>query len=682
MSLSIGQILHERYRIDKLLGQGGMGAVYCASDLTFNASVAIKENQFITPESQKQFSREAELLYHLRHPNLPRVIDYFVIPGQGQYLVMDYIEGEDLKEKLDRQGQVPQEQACAWIRQVLDALAYLHARQVIHRDVKPANIKITPDGRVVLVDFGLAKAGDLLQETTIGARGVTPGFAPLEQYGQSRTDVRSDIYSVGATLYNLLTGQVPPEAPKLATGEVYLVRPREIDPQISPQVEKALLRAMQTRPTDRFQSVQEFATTLAGSPLTRLASVQQSGAAPSARMRRVPARWFGIAVAAIVGLGMILSVWGLLANRGGFTSAPTQSALVELTTAPVVQAVPTASPTPSLTLPVPVETATAEPSPSPPRRTATPSRQEGSPTPVVLSPTSSRTPTNTLTPTPTLTLSPSTTPSSSPIPELWGKIAFATTRYGYSEICRVQADGSNLLRLTSNEVYDWHPNWSPDGKRLVFVTNRDGSGTDEIYTMSANGSNPVRLTQNQAKDDTPSWHPNGTRIFFSSQRDGNWEIYSMGVNGSDVRRLTNHSALDQYPTVAPDGRQVGFVSERDGNREIYIANIDGSEVRRLTRREEEDWAPAWSPNGHWIAFSSKVDASEWALFLVRPDGSDLTRLTSAGGEFPAWSPDGTKIVFLAARGDSAALYIINADGSNEKQITSTATLDWSPTWSQ
>ncbi|MFC2046573.1 serine/threonine-protein kinase, partial [Chloroflexota bacterium] len=187
MPLNIGQVLQDRYRIDALLGQGGMGAVYRGTDLRFNTPVAIKENQLITPESQKQFAREAGLLHRLRHPNLPRVTDHFFIPGQGQYLVMDYIEGEDLNQVLARLGPVPQSQALEWIGQVLEALEYLHSEGIIHRDAKPANVKITPKGQVFLVDFGLAKVYDPLRRTTTGARGVTPGYAPPEQYGRGRT---------------------------------------------------------------------------------------------------------------------------------------------------------------------------------------------------------------------------------------------------------------------------------------------------------------------------------------------------------------------------------------------------------------------------------------------------------------------------------------------------------------
>jgi formylglycine-generating enzyme required for sulfatase activity/serine/threonine protein kinase len=270
--LTPGQVLNNRYRIVKLLGQGGFGAVYRAWDINFELACAVKENIDTSAEAQRQFGREARLLRTLRHPNLPLVTDYFTIPNQGQYLVMDYVEGEDLQHKLDLAGgPLPEAQALPWIAQVCAALIYLHNQNppVIHRDIKPANIRITPpdnlypQGKAMLVDFGIAKLYDPARRTTLGARAATPGYSPFEQYGQRPTDARTDIYALGATLYHLLTGQTPPEAADRVAG-VAVIPPRQLNPVVSVQVSEAVMRALAMQPGDRWQSAAEFERAIFG----------------------------------------------------------------------------------------------------------------------------------------------------------------------------------------------------------------------------------------------------------------------------------------------------------------------------------------------------------------------------------------------------------------------------------
>lgn len=264
MSLEQGQVLNNRYRIDALLGKGGFGAVYRGWDTSFDMACAIKENNETSQDAQRQFQREAQLLHTLRHANLPLVKDHFIIQGQGQYLVMDFVEGEDLQSMLDRTaGPLPEHQVLSWLVEICDALTYLHTHKppVIHRDLKPANIKITPQGRVYLVDFGISKVYDPNVKTTMGARAVSMGFSPLEQYGQGATDPRTDIYALGATAYALLTGQVPVES-VVRAGGAPLPKPSQLNPQISPRVEAAVLRAMELQPNARFASAQEFKTAL------------------------------------------------------------------------------------------------------------------------------------------------------------------------------------------------------------------------------------------------------------------------------------------------------------------------------------------------------------------------------------------------------------------------------------
>ena len=154
-----GTILHHRYRIVEILGQGGMGSVYRAVDENLGVPVAVKENLFTSDEYARQFKLEAVILAGLRHPNLPRVSDHFVVGETGQYLVMDFIEGEDLRQRMERLGAISEEDAIQIGAAMCDALGYLHSRTppILHRDLKPGNVKIAPDGRLLLVDFGLAK---------------------------------------------------------------------------------------------------------------------------------------------------------------------------------------------------------------------------------------------------------------------------------------------------------------------------------------------------------------------------------------------------------------------------------------------------------------------------------------------------------------------------------------------
>src|SRR6266480_324487 len=210
-------ILQNRYRIVRQLGQGGMGAVYEAVDQRLDTVVALKETLFTDEKLRKQFEREARLLARMHHQALPRVSDHFN-EGDGQFLVMQFIAGDDLFEMLNaRNAPFPEDEVARWGDQLCDALDYLHTQdpQIIHRDIKPQNLKLTARGQIVLLDFGLAKGsvGQLTAVTTSASIfGYTPNYAPLEQVQGKGTDTRSDIYALGATLYHLVTNFKPPDA--------------------------------------------------------------------------------------------------------------------------------------------------------------------------------------------------------------------------------------------------------------------------------------------------------------------------------------------------------------------------------------------------------------------------------------------------------------------------------------
>ncbi len=281
MPLQPGMTLENRYRVEALLGQGGMGAVYRAFDQRLRTAVALKENSMATPEAREQFEREAMVLARLHHSNLPTVIDHFITTDGAQYLVMTFIEGVNLAELLAARGRQAPTEVLSWLGQVCDALTYLHSQNppIIHRDIKPQNIKITPEGRAFLVDFGLSKVGASYQSTASGALGVTAGYAPLEQYGSGHTDQRTDVYALTATLYAMLTGEPPPESVKRAVGTAMLTPPRALNPTLSPALDRALLHGLETQPTNRPQSVAALRQELE----TGLSAASGHACAPTAR---------------------------------------------------------------------------------------------------------------------------------------------------------------------------------------------------------------------------------------------------------------------------------------------------------------------------------------------------------------------------------------------------------------
>jgi len=260
-------IVQGRYRIVRQLGRGGMGAVYEAEDQRLGITVALKETLSSEESMRRQFEREARLLAHMQHAALPRVSDHFV-DGSRAFLVMQFIGGVDLAKIIAQQpGPFPRDQVVAWAEQLLDALIYLHASepQVIHRDIKPHNLKLTANGRIALLDFGLAKAtpSDPSLTASKAFYGYTRHYAPLEQIQDQRTDPRSDIYALGATLYHLATGIKPPDAMVRAASVVDggpdpLQRADLVHKAVSPEFAAVLHKALAQKPEGRFENAVEF----------------------------------------------------------------------------------------------------------------------------------------------------------------------------------------------------------------------------------------------------------------------------------------------------------------------------------------------------------------------------------------------------------------------------------------
>jgi Tol biopolymer transport system component len=218
---------------------------------------------------------------------------------------------------------------------------------------------------------------------------------------------------------------------------------------------------------------------------------------------------------------------------------------------------------------------------------------------------------------------------------------------------------------------DGAPSWSPDGRKIAFVSDRDGN--EEIYLMNADGSDPTRLTHNPGVDRRPFWSPDGGKIAFVSERDGNREIYIMNADGSDSTRLTHSPGRDQALSWSPDGSKIAYISDRDGNEEIYMMNTDGSSQTRLTNNSARDLRPSWSPDSQNIIFSSNRDGN-WETYTVNINSFSPVNLTDnpASDEEPSWSPDGNKIIFSSDRDFDGEIYVMDADGSHQTNLTNNA----------
>jgi len=441
MPLIPGQMVHGRYRVVTLLSQGGMGAVYEVMDTTLNVRCALKEmipypgtQGSALPELREQFQQEAQLLAGLRHSNLPRVSDHFEEDGNA-YLVMDFVHGRRLDEVIAQEGKLPEEEVLGWARQLIEALAHCHERGVIHRDVKPQNVIITWQGQAVLVDFGLAKLVDPSDpRTRTVMRGMgTPEYAPPEQYDtkQGRTDARTDIYSLGATLYHALVGAPPPTVAERVVNPESLAPARELRDDIGEVTDQVLTKAMALQPSHRFQNVAEMHQALFASPLPSQVKAE-STASPGTDTTMLPSplksggflRWIGAARLRVdrrlgvsllaVGFVSLVTVVSLLAgnvNGGGIPTATATSTALVVTTS---TSTPTASPSPTVT---PTASPTSRPSGQQP--TGTPKSSSLPPipflTPFPVSLTITPTAAYTLSPTP-LRPRPTSTPVSTPMP--------------------------------------------------------------------------------------------------------------------------------------------------------------------------------------------------------------------------------------------------------------------------
>lgn len=681
------------FKIERELGRGGMGVVYLAQDSRLGRRVAIKalpDHFAADPDRLARFNREAKTLASLNHPNVAQI--YGVEEQEGRkYLVLEYVEGRTLAERLD-QGALPIDETLDLCTGIAAGLEAAHEGGVIHRDLKPANIKITPEGKIKVLDFGLARTQDdgsstlatsgspdsptlsiptpmtAHSPTMPGAILGTAAYMSPEQARGRRVDRRSDVWSFGVILFECLTG-VSPFAGETASDSIGAVLHKPIDLALLPPNTPQRIRDLigRTLERDREKRLRDLGDAMLEIERARL----EAYAAPPAPVRRGPG-WPIVVAAGLMGLAGIAAAAYSMFGRA-------------LATAPVTTA---PRPQPKVTL----------------SQVTDMMGPEGLPT---LSPDGST-------------------------------VVYAADAGGNTDLYSLRIGGVNASDLTAESTaHDHAPAYSPDGQSIAFRSERDGGG---IFIMGATGESPRRLT-NEGFD--PEWSPDGASIVYATEgiidplsRTTISRLIVVNVGTGATSTILESDGVQ--PAWSPSGARIAFWSVTGGGqRDIFTIPSAGGEPVPVTSDPPLDWSPAWSPDGRFLYFISDRGGSQdvWRVPIgeqsgkttgafepiTRAPGSTLAFLTIArqrhrlafmagswtsrlmrldldpvtsearGEPRPllnitssstqaAIAPDGRQVVWSGRRGNQEDIFVVSADGSGRRRITDDAAKDRGPVW--
>lgn len=665
-----------------------MATVYRAWQPSLERYVAIKvllPHLSRNRDFVRRFQHEATVAASLSHPSIVTIYDVGEQDG-WVYIAMEYVDGRPLSSLIRREGPLPLDRAVRILGQVAGALDHAHRRHFVHRDIKPANILVTADDRVVLTDFGIAKAlhgsGATAELTADGTILGTPAYMSPEQIEGRTLDYRTDLYSLGIVAYEMLGGAPPFKGLTTASllyAQVYTPAPdiRQVNPVVTAGAEAALARMLSKDPMERFASASEFVEALgavtaptvqspgppigAGVPRTPVSSRRGSAQPPLTPVGSVPSprpskqRWRGLAfvlsaLAVVVALGLAaVMLWKPWAQEDPADQAGVVTVVVlpgDTNGAPSGGEIPVtvASDSAGSGLDAGVEMVP---------RSATDRATEPAPTAM---PTEA---------------APTATPHR--FSDLPASLAFHSNRDGDNEIYVLDVESGEIRQLTHNTADDIRPDWSPDGTRIAFQSDRDGNY--EIYVMDAYGNNASRLTYDEGRDMRPVWSIDGQSFLFLSDRTGDPEIFVMDVDGQNAQNLTQNPARDWAPAWSPDNREILFMSDRDvddGTYEIYRQDLADGATTRLTDNAFTDWMPSWSPDGEWIVFASDRAEGDWEIFVMDAEGEaiHLRRLTENPGMdwWPMWSWDGSKIAFASEQGGALEIHVMDPDGGSQERL--------------
>jgi eukaryotic-like serine/threonine-protein kinase len=707
--------LRDRYTIERELGSGGMATVYLAEDLRHHRQVAVK---VLRPElaatlGPERFLQEIETAARFQHPHILPLLDSGEAAG-FLYYVMPYVEGESLRTRLARHGELPIHDAVKILLEVTDALAYAHERGVVHRDIKPDNVMLS--GRHALVtDFGVAKAVSEAtgrqQLTTAGVALGTPAYmAPEQAAAEPNIDHRVDLYAVGALGYELVSG-TPPFTGRTAQ-EVLAAhmtqRPEPLGarrPACPPGLEMVIMRCLEKRPADRWQTAEELLAQL--EPLATPSGGTTPTATRPAQAVPGPSRRFWsrslIAAAALLALAGVLTF--------ALTRAPPEVRLgrrVQLTLDPGLEIDPALSPDGGLVAFVA----------GPLGQTRLYVRQVDGGAPVAITPERGG-----------FARVPRWSPEGR-------RLLFLSDRG--LEVIPALGGPSKLIRPVQEGTWSdgtWSPEgraiayalgdsvyvrsleggvthglarlreahsctWSPDGRWLAcvsgnrqFVTNRDfgNRATSSVWLIPTAGGAPVRVTDDESLNMSPAWLPGRRSLLFVSNRDGGRDIYQVhlaragGPAGDAARLTTGLNAAGM--SVSADGRRLAYAAFTETSN-IWALPIPTSGVASVSRAEPVTRGTQVielfdvSPDGRWLAFDSDRGGTQ-QIYRAPLAGGEPEPLT-AGDEpafSPSVSPDGREVAYHRFRGGTRQIFLLPAEGGTPIQVTTGSEHYRGPEWS-
>jgi len=721
----LGQVL-SHHRIVSKLGSGGMGDVYVAEDTVLHRRVALKVLRSDVAEDRERrerFAREATAVAALNHPNIVTVHSFEEENGV-RFITMELVDGSTLSELIPRNG-MPLDALLKIAIPLADAVGAAHQRGITHRDLKPGNVMVTRDGRVKVLDFGLAKLLERDPEATalgatapltISSKGQIVGtvaYMSPEQAEGGIVDPRSDIFSLGVILFEMATGQRPfaGNTPLSVLSAITRDTPpqvNEVRPHLPRELSWIVRRCLAKNPDRRCQSALELRN-----ELQDLQQELESGqlALPAAAMaprRRLPLAWLAAAAAAI-------AIIGWLAYQLATQPAPGEQTRLDATFAQIT-ARPGTERFPSL---------------SSDGKWIVYAADEGAGEDIYLQSVGGQVPVNLTKDSP----APDTQPVFSPDGE---RIAFRSGRDG-GGIFVMGRLGESVRRVTDA---GFNPSWSPDGTELVFATQnvvdnpfgradvgrlwivriatgekrelkvKDGvqpswstrgliaywaisesRGSSDIWIIRPNGGDPVRLTDDMAVDWNPVWSPDGRHVYYASNRGGSMNLWRIPV---DERSGASRGGAEPVTTPAPFATHISLAG--DGRRVAYTSMLQTQNIQRVafnaaagTVAGPREWvtrgsrlwsSPDPSPDGASIAVYPRLQQQE-DIYVIASDGTGVRQLMddAPGDRVPRWSPDGKLIAYFSDRSGPNELWVINPDGTGLRQLTDTGEGMFFPVWS-